>query len=546
MDPATHEEYPAYPADGGVEMQPVAADVSGLEAPIDGFDPQGDDQAYLDQQYADDAAAAADAADADAAGHDGFEDVPPGADGQDAFEDGFEGGGEGDAQAIDAGFGEDHHQWDGGDDEAAAAAAAAGAEEDGGQYEPGFQGDPDSYSQPQVEDQETLEQLRHMKSVEEEAKERRKKDKKDKKDKKGKRKNRDEGDDDDDDDDDDEDAAADDGRIGGPSASPGYDDDTRVLTMRGENPMSPRSKRKRWSYVKWMASIAEEIAFTSWFRVYILLQLYCVFVFDFLLGYHYMLSASYRMVVPPYGESSQFFVSSAFLLLFFLTLTLAATFITHNGRLVLSWLGMSRASCNVFYLPNRYHTESRALLFRNFQLLVLEIATLFLPVVYAVIVCGMNGESVLTVPGHFSYCSFLSFHLCTVLIWLYFWWRALRQKSKAWRLGTLASRETRRELRDRGDDDDEADREAGRSKRKDRRRRGRDGSESEADSSDRYGFPPPPLFLRFFCFQTLCTHLQRKRPHTHTATSSTAAAAAVAATTSVPCRGRSTFWRTLR
>eukprot|EP00754_Rhynchopus_humris_P026674 Rhum_TRINITY_DN15035_c12_g1::Rhum_TRINITY_DN15035_c12_g1_i1::g.134854::m.134854 len=484
-----HDEYPAYPADGGgVEMQPVAADVSGLEAPVDGFDAQGDDQAYLDQQYADDAAAAADAdaAAAAAEGHDGFEDVPPGVDGQDAFEDGFEGG-EGDAQAIDAGFGEDHHQWDGGDDEAAAAAAAAAAAggegegEGGGQYEPGFQGDPDSYSQPQVEDQETLEQLRHMKSVEEEAKERRKKDKKDKKDKKGKRKSRHE--DGEDEDEEDEAAAGDDGRIGGPSASPGYDDDTRGLTMRGDSPLSPRSKRQRWSYVKWMAAIAEEIAFTTWFRVYILLQLYCVFVFDFLLGYHYMLSASYRMVVPPYGESSQFFVSSAFLLLFFLTLTLAATFVTHNGRLVLSWLGMSRASCNVFYLPNRYHTESRALLFRNFQLLVLEIATLFLPVVYAVIVCGMNGESVLTVPGHFSYCSFLSFHLCTVLIWLYFWWRAVRQKSKAWRLGTLASRETRRELRDRGDDDDDADPDR-RSKRKDRRRRGRDGSESEGDSTD--------------------------------------------------------------
>ena len=210
-----------------------------------------------------------------------------------------------------------------------------------------------------------------------------------------------------------------------------------------------RGNKEKWTCYRYLAKIGRTIGFSTWFRLYVLLCLYSSTVFFFFLGYHYMLADTFRMVVPP-ADKNIFLVSMSFLAHFFCVLIMTATYMHLHCRLIVSWLGTTPETANILFLPNGYRTEEKAMMYRDFQLVVLEIALLLVPLIYSIMVVLMNGESILTFVGHFSYCSFLVTELVVFLIWLYFWWRSLRAKNKAWRKGTLGVKSNR----ERGHDTD--------------------------------------------------------------------------------------------
>eukprot|EP01061_Rhynchopus_euleeides_P047617 TRINITY_DN963_c1_g1_i1.p1 TRINITY_DN963_c1_g1~~TRINITY_DN963_c1_g1_i1.p1 ORF type:complete len:1047 (+),score=449.95 TRINITY_DN963_c1_g1_i1:188-3142(+) len=234
--------------------------------------------------------------------------------------------------------------------------------------------------------------------------------------------------------------------------------------------------RKKWTYYGYIGNIAREIGFSALFRIWVLVCLYSSGVFFFLLGYHYMMADTFRMVAPPPPDDQPFLVSFAFLAHFFCVLILASTFMHLHTRLVVSWLGTTPESANIFFIPNRYKTERKTMMFRDFQLLVLETALLFVPFLYALIVVLINGESALTFPGHFSFCSFMAMETIVVLIWLYFLWRSLRAKNKAWRMGTRGVKEYQQMRGDSDSDESNSD--------TDRRRRRRRGDDEDDDTDE--------------------------------------------------------------
>ncbi|KAJ9451658.1 hypothetical protein DIPPA_04317, partial [Diplonema papillatum] len=214
----------------------------------------------------------------------------------------------------------------------------------------------------------------------------------------------------------------------------------------------------------YVTRLAQEIGFSLWFRVYVFYLLLCNLTFVVLLGYNYMLASGFRMMVQ-HNDSSPFLVQVAMLAFFWFTAMLTTTFIYLNVRLVVSWLGMSRKSCNLFFLPNRYEDEQKALFFRDYQLLLFEILVLVVPIAYAVVVTIQNEESIVGFIGHFSFVGFVIFQILVLLIWSYFWVRSVMEKNKAWRRGSrllkdakeLDHIETRRSRRRYDDDTDDTE-----------------------------------------------------------------------------------------
>ena len=239
-----------------------------------------------------------------------------------------------------------------------------------------------------------------------------------------------------------------------------------------------------WGFDKYVCAIGREVGFSTWFRMYVLLLLFsnlllCVFV-----GYHFMLAASYRMAAPPEDESKRIPGSFAFLSLFFIILHLASTCLHMTLRLIGCWMGFTRDSCNLFFLPNSFQVPKQSMKWRDFQLFGLAFLTLIIPFFYAVAVTLGGGDAAPYFFGHFSFCSFAIFNICYLVLYMYFWWKSIRAKKVATSKATVQMKEMQKlDRRDRSDDEDEEDEE-----------------EEEGEDEDRryagiLGFHPPPPFL---------------------------------------------------
>eukprot|EP01064_Diplonema_japonicum_P009787 TRINITY_DN1723_c0_g1_i1.p1 TRINITY_DN1723_c0_g1~~TRINITY_DN1723_c0_g1_i1.p1 ORF type:complete len:1196 (+),score=384.64 TRINITY_DN1723_c0_g1_i1:39-3626(+) len=256
-----------------------------------------------------------------------------------------------------------------------------------------------------------------------------------------------------------------------------------------------KAKGEKFTCYGWMNKVAQEIGFSTWFRVYVLYLLFCNLTFVTLLGYHFMMAAGYRMVVPPVSKT--FFVSFTMLCTFFVSMTLFNTFIWLNIRLVVSWLGMTRESCNLFFLPNRYEDPVKAVRLRDYQLLLFELAVLVVPLVYSVVKVVTGGELATSVVGHFSFVSFVVFGILFAALWVYFWFRSIRAKSKAWRLGNKLLKEAKAAERysdsesdeseesEEDEDDDSEEERRKKKKKKNKKRRGDDSSDDDDDDDRR-------------------------------------------------------------
>eukprot|EP01065_Artemidia_motanka_P030125 TRINITY_DN3613_c2_g1_i1.p1 TRINITY_DN3613_c2_g1~~TRINITY_DN3613_c2_g1_i1.p1 ORF type:complete len:1009 (+),score=260.15 TRINITY_DN3613_c2_g1_i1:142-3168(+) len=245
-------------------------------------------------------------------------------------------------------------------------------------------------------------------------------------------------------------------RQGRQSPSPG-DGESRGASSgrRSPHPLQPVTERhevrrerveddrERWRCGDWLASIAEEVGFSLFFRFYIGYHLLCSITFAACWGYHTMVAASSRMFAPPLGRA--FWMSTAMLLAFVLIMTFAVTVIDMLVRMFVNWLGFARDSANLFWIPNAVRGEGPAAerktrRRRNYMLGVFEIATLVIPFMYALIKTLSDKESILAFIGSFSFLGFVIFQILVAMQYIALWVYSIKEKFRVHKEGQEAKR----------------------------------------------------------------------------------------------------------
>ena len=192
----------------------------------------------------------------------------------------------------------------------------------------------------------------------------------------------------------------------------------------------------KWGVSAWGLQIAEEIAFSVWVRAYVAVLLMSVLCFTVLLWARLTYTLTLRMLLP---GADEFWTVVSSLHAAALLVTVASAVLDCNMKLLTHWLGMTRDTVHLFYLPNANFT-ARAIRMRNAQLAALLCATLLAPLLTAVVLCA-TANGAFSFVGVFAFAAFVAMCLIVAGVFVFMWCVALRNKRRAWKEGTAMRKE---------------------------------------------------------------------------------------------------------